>query len=207
MNELKLQQLKEQRQEIRQLLTLFERAAFRPDDGNNGGDPTAALNAIHETRLALAKGGAAFLADENAARFFQGLQDGLLAIEHEVQQQYPEVVDLAMHWRDKPLNTTERLTTIKAALGEVYQAAAFFIRARAFEVYDSPKKARPILAELDQQINQLLDQAAAPSTPTIVVIDNSQHITQSGGVSVHSEGDTTIGGNVVGRDNIDGGAS
>ncbi len=90
MNEHRLHQLKEQRQEIRQLLTLFERAAFRPDDGNNGGDPTAALNAIHETRVALAIKGAAFLADEAAAEFFHNLQDGLLNIEHEVQKQYPE---------------------------------------------------------------------------------------------------------------------
>ena len=202
MNEYQLQQLKEQRQEIRQLLALFERAAFRPDDGNNGGDPTAALNAIHETRVALGMKGAAFLADAAAASFFKTLQDGLLNIEHEVQRQYPEVAELAAEWRGQPLNTRQRIQTLRAALGETYQQAAYFIRAKAFEVYDSPEKARPILAALDQKIQQLLEQPTAPST-TVVVIDQSQHYTQSGGVNLHSEGDTTIGGSVVGRDDID----
>jgi hypothetical protein len=209
MNEHKLQQLKEQRAEIRQLLTLFDRAAFRPDDGNNGGDPTAALNAIHETRVALAKGGAAFLSDENAAKFFRNLQDGLLHIEQQVQQKYPAVVDLAVVWRDKPINTQERLTRVKTVLGETYQTAAEFIREEAYKVYDSPEKARPILGELDRQIKQVIEQedtAGGRTASTIIVIDQSQHINQSGGVSVQSAGDTHIEGDVVGRDNIGGAA-
>ena len=40
------------------------------------------------------------------------------------------------------------------------------------------------------------------NTPVTIFIDNSQHINQSGGISVHSEGDTNIGGDVVGRDKV-----
>ncbi len=116
---------------------------------------------------------------------------------------------MAIEWRGKPINTHDRLTAIQAALGETYQQAAYFIRNEAFKVYDSPKKARPILTALDERINLLLDQAdaqPAPASTTVVVIDQSQHYTQSGGVNINSEGDTTIGGDVVGRDNISGAA-
>ncbi len=157
MNEYKLQQLKEQRKEIQELLALFERAAFRPYDGNNGGDSTAALNGIYETRIALQKRGTAFISDENAAMFFQQLQKQLLDVENEVRKKYPQVMDLAIQWQGKPINTRERIDSISQALGEIYEQAAIFIRAKASEVYDSPEKARPILAELDRKVNQLID--------------------------------------------------
>ena len=149
MNEYKLQRLKDKRKEIRELLALFERAAFRPDDGNNGGDPTAALNGIYETRINLQTKGAAFLSDENAATFFKKLQDQLLDIENEVRKKYPLVMDLAIQWRGKPINTQKRIASIRQTLGEKYQEAA--------DVYDSPEKAHPILSQLDKEIDRLIE--------------------------------------------------
>jgi hypothetical protein len=157
MNEYRLQQLKEQRKEIHELLALFERAAFRPLEKNNGGDPTAALNGIYETRIALQKRGAAFISDENAAMFFHQLQKQLLDLENEVREKYPQVMDLAIQWRGKPINTQDRIDSISQALGEIYQQAAMFIRNKASKVCDSPKKAHSILSELDKKINQLID--------------------------------------------------
>src|SRR5688572_33023239 len=133
MNTYKLQQLKEQRREIRELLTLFERAAFRPDDGNNGGDPTAALNGIYETRIALQMRGAPFLENEHAARFLSDLQRQLLELENEVRAHYPNVVDVAIEWRGKPINTRERIESVHKALGASYVESAIFIRGEAFK--------------------------------------------------------------------------
>lgn len=157
MNDYKLQYLKEQRSEICELLALFERAAFRPDDGNNGGDPTAALNGIYETRIALQTKGAAFILDESAAKFFWKLQRQLEEIENNVRRKYPQVFDLAIQWRGKPINTQERIASIRQSLGDIYTPAACFIRAEAFNVYRSPEDARPILAALDRKIKQLMD--------------------------------------------------
>jgi hypothetical protein len=199
MNEHKLRQLEAQRAEIRQFLSLFQRAAFRPDDGNNGGDPTAAFNAINETRIALAKGSTAFVSFEPAARFFADLETGLLEIEHAVRQKYPAVIDLAVQWRGMPLNTKERLQSIKSALGDEYEHAAMFIRAEAVRVYDSPEKARPLLAELDRQINELIEKEGAAG-PSVYYIDQSKHIHQEGGVNIYNEGEIDVDGDVIGGD-------
>ncbi len=158
MNEYKLQQLEKQRDEIKDLLSLFNRAAFRPYDGNNGGDPTAALNGIYETRVSLQTSGAVFIRNKNAASFFSNLQDQLLELENNVREKYPQVMDVAIRWREKPINTVERITSIRQELGKAYEEAAIFIRAEAFKVYNSPEKARTILEEFDKEIDQLVNE-------------------------------------------------
>ena len=157
MNKFKLRELKERKQEIKELLALFERAAFLPHDGNNGGDPTAALNGIIETRIVLQTKGAALLQDENAAIFFKNLQNQLLEIENEVGQQYPNVLDLAIQWRGKPINTQERITSIEQTLGKAYKESAMLIRARGSHIYDSQIKAQTLLKDIQEQIENLID--------------------------------------------------
>lgn len=146
------QQLELQRVEIRDLLILFERAAFRPDDGNNGGDPTAAFNATQETRLALQTRGASLIADPVSADQFRHIQGLLLELEGVVLQKYPQVVELAAKWRGKPLNTQERLAKIKAVLGDQeYVESALFIRAEAMNVYFAAESIRQKLRALNSQ--------------------------------------------------------
>ncbi|HAE41691.1 MAG TPA: hypothetical protein DCG34_02075 [Clostridiales bacterium] len=152
MNEYKLQRLDKQREEIRQLLSLFDRAAFRAYDKGYGGDPTAVLNAIWDTRIALSTRGASLLQYEEAAGFFRGLQERLWELEKKLQDKYPEVVALASDWRGKPINTPDRIESIKNALGNEYVDAADFIRAEAFSVYDSPKESVELLRKLDAEI-------------------------------------------------------
>jgi len=156
MNDTKINRYYHQRDEIAELLSLFERAAFRPHDKNNGGDPTAVLNAIWETRIALSKRGAVLLEYKEAADFFRQLLDGLWELEKQVQDKYPEVIGLAYEWQGKPINTSERLQAIKNALGDKYSESAMFIRAAASKVYDSPEKAEKLLEKLDFQIENLV---------------------------------------------------
>jgi hypothetical protein len=146
------QQLELQRAEIRDLLILFERAAFRPDDGNNGGDPTAAFNGIYETRLALQTRGASLIADPVSANQFRHIQGLLLELEGAVLQKYPQVVELTTKWRGKLLNTQERLNEIKAVLGDKeYIESALFIRAEAMNVYFAAESIRQKLRALNSQ--------------------------------------------------------
>ncbi len=71
------------------------------------------------------------------------------------------------------------------------------------------------LAAEAQNINRSYTPDMAPQAPNVevdrlniahsavnVFLDKSQQVNQSGGVSMHSAGDTNVGGNVVGRDNI-----
>jgi hypothetical protein len=72
------------------------------------------------------------------------------------------------------------------------------------------KDLRPLAEKISQEIYELAMPTSPVAThisgqenmPSIIFIDNSQHISQSGGISMHSEGDTNIGGDVVGRDKI-----
>jgi hypothetical protein len=146
-------QLEAARAEIKDLLILFERAAFRPDDGNNGGDPTAAFNAIYETRLALQTRGASLIADPDSANQFREIQGLLLKLEGAVMQKYPQVVELAVKWRGKPTHTQERLADIRATLGDSdYANAAAFIRAEAVDVYFAAESIRQKLRALNSQL-------------------------------------------------------
>jgi hypothetical protein len=146
-------QLEATRAEIKDLLILFERAAFRPDDGNNGGDPTAAFNAIYETRLALQTRGASLIADPDSAAQFREIQELLLKLEGAVMQKYPKVIDLAVRWRGQPTRTQERLAEVRTALGDTdYANAAAFIRAEAIDVYFAAESIRQKLRTLNNQL-------------------------------------------------------
>lgn len=134
---------------------------------------------------------------EPAAQFFGNLEKDLLELEHEVRKKYPLVVDLAVEWRAKPLNTQERLQSIKRALGDEYEQAAMFIRAGAVQIYDSPEKARPLLAELDRQIHDLIEKEGAASAP-VYYIDQSKHIHQEGNLNIHNDGEIDVDGDMLG---------
>lgn len=154
--EIKSRPIKAERAEIRELLTLFERAAFRPMDGKNAGDPTAAFNGIQQTRIALQTRGASLITDKNLATQFRKIQDMLWELEQAVEAEYPSVVTLAAKWKEAPLGTAERIQDVRKELGpEKYEQAAIFIRAKAGGVYFATEGIHNALQVLDAKLAQL----------------------------------------------------
>jgi hypothetical protein len=107
-------------------LKLFDRAAFRPQ--NRLGDPTATFTAIRETRIALQKSGASQVSDKTIAARFQQIQDQLLQIENKVIAQFTAIADVASKVAHLPLDTSERTSQVRKALGDKYDESAVFIK-------------------------------------------------------------------------------
>jgi hypothetical protein len=98
----------------------------------------------------------------------------------------------------------EKADALKRAF-RPWRASLYIETVMSFE-----KDLRSLAEKISQDIYELAVSTSPVSThisgqenmPSIIFIDNSQHISQSGGISMHSEGDTNIGGDVVGRDKI-----
>jgi hypothetical protein len=149
----KRQRLEALRQEIRDLLVLFERAAFRPYDGDNRGDPTAVYNAVYETRIQLQQRGAIFMPDDEIADQFGRIQRELLKLENEVKRTFPRIASLAAELRDSPIGTQYRLTQVRAELGdEQLEQTVYFLRSAASEIYDLTDSVRQSLKELNHRL-------------------------------------------------------
>jgi hypothetical protein len=121
-------------EEIKSLLGILKRKAFRPYDGEDAGDPTALFNAIVETRVELGKRGASYIAHPEVASRFESIFQELSVLEDKVRIQFPIVIDLAAEWQGKPLGTTSRINTVKAGMGEkAYHEAGALMRLEAQE--------------------------------------------------------------------------
>lgn len=148
------QHLDENRREIRDLLILFERAAFRVEEGYYGyGDPTVVFNAIRETRIELNRRGAVYVADNEIAGVFTQIRDTLFQLERDIGKQYPKLVALANEWRDQPTGGEERITAIKNALGdEVFTESAYQIRLVASSANAMAESIRAKLRAMNEQL-------------------------------------------------------
>jgi len=79
--------------EIRNLLILFERAAFYPNSLNSPDSAAKLFKALQETRIALQIKGATLLRNKTVANYFGKIRDILLAIENDVIQKYPKIIN------------------------------------------------------------------------------------------------------------------
>ena len=146
--------LEKERREIRDLLILFERAAFNVEEGYYGyGDPTVVFNAIRETRIELNKRGAAYVTDNEIADVFAQIRDTLFQLERDIGKQYPKLVELAAEWRDRPTGSEERFTAIKNALGdEAFTESARQIRLVASSASAMAESIRAKLRAMNKQL-------------------------------------------------------
>lgn len=150
----KREHLDEERREIRELLILFERAAFSVEEGYYSyGDPTVVFNAIRETRIELNKRGAAYITDVEIADVFAQIRDTLFQLERDIGKQYPKLVELATEWRNRPTGGEERITTIKNALGEkAFAESAYQIRLVASTANAMAEDIRAKLRAMNEQL-------------------------------------------------------
>jgi len=152
LTEIERRRIEAERAEIRDLLILFERRAFRPPDVQKG-DPTAALNAIQETRIALQMRGASLIADADVADQFRDIQDALWELEQAVKAKYPAVARLTAKWKGESLESLERREDVQKELGaEDYEKAVIFIRNEAAKVYFATESIRAALQALNAKL-------------------------------------------------------
>jgi cell division protein FtsL len=140
--EIRYQRALAERNEIKGLLGLFQKAAFSPMDYDE--DPTSALNSIRATRIALQTQGAALVGNEQTAETFQKLEDMLLQIEVDVADQYPDVFNLALELYERKMGHEERKELVKSKVkdDELWDAIEY-IRLKAVgarEVADQIRK-------------------------------------------------------------------
>jgi hypothetical protein len=108
------------------LKALFERAAFSPSDYD--GDPTAPLNAMHETRAALQQMGVRRISDPEVKDQFLEVMERLLEVEAEMYAKYPEVSRLAVELTDEPVRTPERMMRLEELDPDQKEEAVAYVR-------------------------------------------------------------------------------
>lgn len=141
------------RNELKDLLVLFDRASFHPIDYD--GDPTAVINGIRETRVALQVKRASFIKDENIAQKFSELQEILLKIEAEFSKEFPEIFSFALELADDKVATEMRLKKVRNKFDdEKLKPAVAFARTKAVE--EIRPKVKDIKEEL-KKLNELLN--------------------------------------------------
>lgn len=91
-NEIRRQRLEAEREEIRDMLRLFDRAVF--DAPPYIEDPIDMLKAIRQTRIALQQSGASLVRNRKVAENFRQARILLLEAEANMQEKYPELVRL-----------------------------------------------------------------------------------------------------------------
>ncbi len=96
--EIQRKRFEAEREEIRDLLKLFDRAVF--DAPMYSEDPTEMFRAIQQTRISLQLSGASLVRDSIIADNFKQIRKLLLDVEGEVTRNYPIIVELATNIDD-----------------------------------------------------------------------------------------------------------
>lgn len=118
--------------DIETLRALFDRSAFSPYDYD--GDPTAPLNAMHETGSALQRMGVRTIGDPKVREQFLVVMEWLWKVEAEVHARFPEVSRLAADLANEPVRTPERLQRVAELDAVKREDAIAYIRNEGYMI-------------------------------------------------------------------------
>jgi hypothetical protein len=144
--DLRRRTLEAERAEIRDLLLLFERAAF--DAQLYSEEPVAMLQAFRATRIALQQGGASLIRNAGVARNFAEIRRLLWDAEQRVAREFPDVTQMADQLPPAGGSAWERREQVRATLGpQYYEPVRIMLNARS--------QMEPRLAEIAQAMRAL----------------------------------------------------
>jgi cell division protein FtsL len=127
-DDIRRRRLEAERQEIRNLLVLFDRAVF--DAAISKENPVEMYMAIQQTRISIQTNGASLVKDHEIAERFQDIRKILLTAETEVKEQFPLVVQLASEINTLPTTgqynqlSYEQHTRHREVLGDQFYRSA-----------------------------------------------------------------------------------
>ena len=149
-DEIRIRKLRAERDEVSNLLQIFERAFFYGPLPCM--EPIAMFRAIQQTRKSLQISGATLIHNNEIAEHFKQVRDILRTVEYEIEKRFPAIIDLSDKLKDEPL-TTERQRQAIAKLGSEFGEAIQLIMGCRSDVDKHLDEVRSYLHRLDTQFS------------------------------------------------------
>ena len=149
-SEIKRHRLEAERNEIRDILGIFERAVF--DAPMQSEEPVEMFKAIQQTRISLQLSGATLIRDQEVAEIFCHIREILLRIEGEVQVKFPIVAQMATQFDNRNFSGWEQREKVREILGGDYFEPVRMMMDIRREIQQHLERVHNRLRELDSRI-------------------------------------------------------